>query len=194
MPTTSTRPSHYWLNLGDVDIDTFKSLKLGLRKLQSKSQLLWPMVPLAQPAVKHSRDGTTIELKNVGSTSHEILFRARTIFPFDFFPDTITFDREKITIVQRVFVLTARIISVPVRDILSVQLNVGPFFGSVMITSRYASANKTYDINFLTRMQAFKLQRLLQGYIIANERLIDCRAIPLPQLKRMLMDIGRGLA
>ena len=129
------------------------------------------------------------ELVGVAIHSHEILFKADTVFPFNFFPSTIVIDKEKLTIIARYFFWVAKITSVPIRDILSVEADVGPFFGSIQLTSRYFYTNP-HSIKFLWRKDALKIQRLLQGYIIANERDIDCSAIDKSQLEELLEHLG----
>jgi len=78
-----------------------------------------------------------------------------------------------------------------VRDILSVEADIGPFFGSVHTASRYFITNP-YAINFLWRRDAVRLQRMLQGYIIAHEQGIDCDSIETDKLVAMLNDLGKG--
>ncbi|HEU5005169.1 MAG TPA: hypothetical protein VFT49_03740 [Candidatus Saccharimonadales bacterium] len=131
------------------------------------------------------------KLIGVAVKSHDILFKANTVFPFTLFPDTITLDREKLTIATRAFFKVATITSTPIRDILSVEANVGPFFGSVRISSRYFVANP-YSVNFMWRGDALLLQRLLQGYIIAHEQEIDCADIEKDRLIILLKDLGVG--
>lgn len=121
--------------------------------------------------------------------SHEILYRADTVFPFNFFPDTIIIDKEKLTIIARYFFWVAKITSVPIRDILSVEADVGPFFGSIQLTSRYFYTNP-HSIKFLWRRDTLKIQKLLQGFIIANERGIDCSTIDKSQLEELLEHLG----
>lgn len=134
---------------------------------------------------------TPTKLAGVTVKSHDILFRANTVFPFTLFPDTVTIDREKITIVNREFFLVAKIISVPIRDILNVEVDMGPFLGSVRISSRFFDQYH-HKVNFLWRGDAIKLQRLLEGYIIANEQKIDCKDIKKEELIILLNDLGKG--
>ncbi len=131
------------------------------------------------------------KLVQVTMKSHEILFKANTVFPFTLFPDTVTLDREKLTFANRFFFFVAKITSVPVRDILSVEADIGPFFGSVYTASRYFITNPK-SINWLWRGDAIKLQRLLQGYIIAHEQEIDCADIEKDKLIALLNDLGKG--
>lgn len=123
--------------------------------------------------------------------SHEILFRANTVFPFTLFPDTVTLDREKVTFAERFFFKVAKITSVPVRDLLSVEADIGPFFGSVHTASRYFVTNPK-TVKFLWREDAIKLQRLLQGYIIVHEQDMECSHISTEKLRTMLLDLGKG--
>ncbi len=152
-----------------------------LRRLVHKTGVV-ASIPLA---------GGSERLLNIAVKSHDILFRANTVFPFVLFPDTITIDREKLTIANRFFFKVAKITSVPIADILSVEADIGPFFGSVYLTSRYFFTNPR-SVNFLRRKDALAMQRLLQGYIIAKERDIDCSSIEKDQLLAMLNDLGHG--
>ena len=130
-------------------------------------------------------------LVNIAIKSHEILFKANTVFPFTLFPDTVTLDREKISFATRSFFSVAKMTSVPVRDILSVEVDIGPFFGSVHTSSRFFITNPK-SINWLRRKDAMQLQKLLQGYIIAHEQEINCDNIEKHKLIAMLNDLGTG--
>ncbi len=142
--------------------------------------------------VPGEKSGSTKLLK-MAAKGHDVLIRANTVFPFTLFPDTVIIDREKLTIVKRLFFATAKIISVPIADILSVEVDVGPFFGSIHISSRYFIRNP-YSVNYLGRNYAIKLQRLLQGYIIAHERKVDCSGMGKEELKILLEDLGKVTA
>lgn len=131
------------------------------------------------------------KLAEASRKSHEILFKANTVFPFTLFPDTMTLDREKLTIAKRSFFSSAKITSTPIRDILSVEANLGPFFASLRMSSRYFVRNP-YTINYLWRKDAVNLQNLLQGYIIAHEEGLDCTKIDKNELVNLLRRLGKG--
>jgi len=130
-------------------------------------------------------------LANVIVKCHDELFRAKTVFPFTLFPNKVTLDREKVTIINRPFFYSAKIISIPIRDLLNVEADVGPFFGSIHMSSRYF-ATTPCSLNYLKRSDALQLQRLLQGYIICEEQKIDCSKTDKNQLIILLNDLGRG--
>ena len=133
------------------------------------------------------------ELVDVTVGAHDVLFTATTSFPFVIFPDSITMDRQQLTIVHRSFFNTANTISVRIEDILNVESNVGPFFGSIHIFSKFFT-NDIKSISFLTRTNVLKIQRLIQGYMIAHNRKIDCSTIEKNQLIVLLSDLGQGAA
>lgn len=131
------------------------------------------------------------KLIDITEKAHDILFTADTVFPFTLFPDTITLDREKLTIVERFFFRVAKVVTVPITSMISADAHVGPFFGSVHMTSKYFIDN-THTVKFLWRDQAEEIQRLIQGFIIASEKEIDVTDIDKDDLCALLQDLGHG--
>jgi hypothetical protein len=123
--------------------------------------------------------------------SQHVLYEATTVFPFTLVPDTITLDREKLTIANRVFWRMADITSVPVGEIMSAEATVGPFFGSLHMTFRFF-ANNERTISFLPRQATLEMQRLIHGYIIAHRREIDVSNVSKEKLVRLLTELGQG--
>jgi hypothetical protein len=133
----------------------------------------------------------TEKLVDAAIKSNDILYESTTVFPFTLFPDTVTIDREKFSIAYRVFFKVAKISSTPLDDIEAVDANVGPFFGSIVVTSKFF-VNNTRTVRFLTRDDALKIQRILQGYKLTKEKDIDCHNVPTQELVMMLLDLGKG--
>lgn len=147
------------------------------------------------------------KLYDVTIKSHDVLFRSNTVFPFILFPDTIILDREKLTIIHRPFFLMAKITSIRIKDILNAEVDIGPFFGSLRVVTRYFSDQSQFSgiasddkhpkppvINFLWRRDAMKLHSLLQGYIIVSQKEIDCGEIAKEELVMLLHDLGQSVA
>ncbi|HZP55874.1 MAG TPA: hypothetical protein VFB03_03870, partial [Candidatus Saccharimonadales bacterium] len=132
------------------------------------------------------------KLIDITEKAHDTLFNAETVFPLTPFPHTITLDREKLTIANRSFFRVAKILTVPVSSMISAEVNVGPFFGSVKMTSKYFVDN-THSVNYLWRKDATNIHRLLQGFIIAQEKNIDVSEIDKEDLKTLLLDLGQGV-
>lgn len=132
-------------------------------------------------------------LIDITEKAQDVLFKADTVFPFTVFPDTISLDREKLTVVTRTFFKVAKIINVPVSSISSAEVDVGPFFGSLHMASKYFVQN-TYSVNFLTRADALNLQHMLQGFIIAQQKKVDLTDIEKNDLLVLLKDLGQGVS
>jgi hypothetical protein len=154
---------------------------LPTRRLYLKSKKL-PLI---------SKNTAEEKLMHVTTEAQEDLLTTTTVFPFDLFPDTISLDREKLTIVHRSFFSTSNTICMQIEDILNVKGNVGPFFGNLILSTRYFN-NSTQTIKFLRRRDVLKFQRLIQGSIISHHREIDCSDIESEQLVALLSDLGQG--
>jgi hypothetical protein len=133
------------------------------------------------------------KLIDITEKAQDVLFEADTVFPLTLFPDTITLDREKLTVATRAFFRTAKIVSVPVSSISSAEVDVGPFFASLHMASKFFVQN-TYSVNYLKRRDAAKLHKLLQGFIIAQEKKIDVTDINKQDLCMLLEDLGQGVS
>ena len=140
------------------------------------------------------------ELLAMVKKSDEVLFRAESVFPFILFPDTIILDRTHLTVIHRSFFKIAKKTSARIEDILTCDLNLGPFFASLKFTTRYFMNQKTEDedhsevlapaIEFLHKREAEELHKLIQGYIEVKQKDIDTTKIPLNDLKKLLKEIG----
>jgi hypothetical protein len=171
-----------------ASINTVQAISAALDKRPLRLKIPRP------PLLVRSRKPTNEEkLVDVTVGAHDILFSAKTVFPFVIFPDSISMDRQQLTLVHRSFFSTANTISVRIEDVLNVETNVGPFFGSIHIFSKFFT-NDIKSISFLSRINVLKIQRLVQGYMIAHHRKIDCSTIEKNQLIILLNDLGAGAA
>jgi hypothetical protein len=149
------------------------------------------LAPTAAPSLER-RHKAERQLHAMVNGTHQVLATATTVFPFTLFPDTITIDREKLTVAHRVFFRVAEVVSIQVDDILNITADVGPFFGSVKILTRFFDPDKPYTVNYLWRHDALKIKRIMQGYITALQREIDCSALPTKELTVLLERLGAG--
>lgn len=130
------------------------------------------------------------ELKKVVRRSNDVLATATTVFPFDFFPDSISVDRTKVTIKKRTFFWSEEVMSIRIEDVLNVSTAVGPFFGSLTIASRVMSTEDHFTTNFLWRNDAIHLKHIIQGYVIARHNGIDTKHLSASNLKKTLKELG----
>jgi hypothetical protein len=135
-------------------------------------------------------DEHTEKLFQAAKQVSEVLYQAESVFPLTLFPDTITIDREKLSISYRVFFRVAKVVSTPLDDIESVDANVGPLFASLRITSKFFVNNTRY-VKYLTRDDALKIQSIMQGYKLAKEKDVDLTKINKDELVMMLIKLGQ---
>jgi len=138
---------------------------------------------------QQSPEETRQELKDAIEGSNEVLVSATTTLSL--FPDTIIVDRAKLTVIRRTFLRSAEVMSIRIEDILNVTATVGPFLGTVKVVSRVLNAEKPYSVGKFWRDDATRLKRITQGYVIALQRNIDCSALPLRELSKMLDELGQ---
>ncbi len=161
---------------------------------QAPAQLVEPQVSLASNPPQNAAPNATPaesrqELHEAIRGSGEVLASATTVLTI--FPDTLTLDRAKITITKRQFFSTAEVMSLRIEDVLNVTASVGPFLGSIKITSRVMNTDKPYTIGRFWREDALRIKRITQGYVIALQRKIDCSTLPVPELVDMLEKLGQ---
>jgi hypothetical protein len=145
--------------------------------------------PPNQPAAREvTAADTRRELQQAIKGSNQILAQATTVLAL--FPDTMTVDRAKVTITKRTFYRMAEVMSMRIEDILNATFTVGPIFGTVTIVSRVLNDDQSYTIGRFWRTEAKRLKRVLQGYVIALQRQIDCSKLEARELASMLERLG----
>jgi len=132
-----------------------------------------------------------MDLTQAIGDSHDVLARATTVFPFTLFPDTITIDRTKLTIVHRGFLNAGEVLSIKIEDILNVTADVGPLFGSIKIATRFFERSKPYAVERFWRADALRIKRIAQGYAIAKQKGVDTSALSSKELAAKLDELGK---
>jgi len=156
---------------------------------QSPSGLPQVSPPASEPNVRNmTAEESRQELQEVIEGSNQVLFKASTVLAI--FPDTMTVDRAKVTITKREFFRTADVMSMRIEDVLNATCTVGPVFGSVSIVSRVMNSDQTSTIGRFWRADAKRLKRIVQGYVIALQRSIDCSKLGTAELALMLERLG----
>jgi hypothetical protein len=137
------------------------------------------------------QEETAKELVDAIGNSQDVLVRAKTVFPFKIFPTIVAVDRTKMTITERDIFKSGEVLSIRIEDILNVTVHVNPFLGSIKISTRFFNPEKPYVVNCLSRDDALKLKRIVQGYLIARQQDIDTGALPTKELAIMLDELGK---
>lgn len=131
-------------------------------------------------------------IRKIVKQSHEILAAAKTVpLPVNIFPDSITVDRTKVTIIKRTFFWTEQVITTRIEDILAVTSNCGPFFGSLIISTRVMNSTDHYEVNYFWRKDADFIKQIIQGYVIAQHNSIKTSHLEHDELVETLLELGR---
>lgn len=139
---------------------------------------------------KKSKDNIK-KLNQAVKGAKKILFKTKTIFPFDLFPDEILIDENKVDIVSGNFFYSKDIYSIPIQNISGVNSSFDLFFGQLRIEA-WGLNKVPQPIKFLSKKDALEARRILSGLIMANNEEIDLRDIPLHEAKMKLREIGKA--
>jgi hypothetical protein len=138
-----------------------------------------------------SAEDAVHKLEGMVEKTQNVLIRARAVWLLDPFPDVITIDRKKLTIEHKSFWGVKQTVSVRHSDITNVQAHVGPFFGSLIVTSEHF-INNIQTIKYLPRGDVMRIQRLIQGMIIAHNEGVEMNDIDDKRLLELLNELGES--
>lgn len=123
--------------------------------------------------------------------ARQIIFRARNIFPFDFFPDEIVIDENKIDVIARIFFMSQQVYSIPYTYVTGATSSVGLFFGSLSIEIQGFEENPPM-LKWLGRQDAIKARRIINGMVTAHRQGIDLKKLDLIAMRDKLEEIGEA--
>lgn len=178
--------------LGNTATNTAANVRefLGREIPMPTANQLLGISPQAREQTASEANTAIDRLKTIVTKSHEILVSTSTVFPITLFPDTITIDRTKITIIKRDFFFMEHVISIRIEDVLNVTVNTGPFFGSIRIASRIMNSTDHFELNFFWRSDAVFLSQIIQGYMIAQHNNLDTSQLSREELLSTLKELG----
>jgi len=103
---------------------------------------------------------------------NRVLLIIKSVFPFDFFPDKLIIDENKLSIYSREFFFTDDVRCFCYKDIQFVEIFSSLFFASLQIKI-FGFPNDDIKITFLKRNDAYKARRLIQGLIEGTKANVD---------------------
>lgn len=138
----------------------------------------------AKEGLKHEQD-----FDNMVDKSDKVLIRIKSVFPFDFFPNEITVDVNKVNIIINYF-LSQKVHSVFIKDICDVYVYSDILFSSLHIVDWGFNNNKSIDINYLKKSEAEEALNIIQGLVASSKQNIDVSKIDVPNFKNKVEKIG----
>lgn len=131
---------------------------------------------------------TTDVSQKVAEESH-LLYQTKTMFPFELFPTIISVDKTKVSVISTIFFGSKEIKSLPIKDIFTVTVDVGPLFARISIIDRMARQAPVV-IEKLPVDAALKLRRLIQGLVIASNNQLDVNELSHSDQLKQLEELG----
>lgn len=121
--------------------------------------------------------------------TNEELFRFKSVFPFDFFPDSVILDRFKINIIKRDFFLSHRIITIPLSGSIGVKVNSGPFLSQIEVFDPQGG-QKSVMIRNLINADSTRFRELVEGLIVAIKQGVNTTKMTKDELINSAMQWG----
>ncbi len=116
-----------------------------------------------QDEIKESKK----ELDILASRSNKILFSTKAIFPFDFFPNTITIDANKVDIIIKTFFFTETVTSILLKEIMDVRVEATLFLGKLVIDyGPHPLKINTVYVPTLWKSDALKAKEIIEGVLV----------------------------
>lgn len=108
------------------------------------------------------------QLDHVKDKCECVLFKTRTVFPFDFFPDDLIVDSTKVNIIIRSFFAAEEIHSILIKNITHLSLEHSAFFATLHILPGRIFQNQVLSIKHLKKEEALKARNIIQGLVVVD--------------------------
>jgi len=131
------------------------------------------------------------KMVSLANASSAILFKATTVFPFTFFPNTIIIDKTKITLIERLFFYHKDIRSYAIEDILNVEVGTSILFSTLTCLTRYDN-RQVFTLRYLKKNDASFAKKIIQGLIIAKREGVHIEELSKQEIMMYGEEIGKG--
>lgn len=129
------------------------------------------------------------KLKSVVTESNRVLFRAKTVFPFDLFPNELVVQENKVDINYGLFFYSKTLISMPIANINMASASTSIFFGTLSIEIEGNNENPN-KVTFLSATDAVRARRFINGLVLCYKDNIDLSSLDLDYVKKKVEEIG----
>lgn len=155
-----------------------------------------------QSQIREAKEGVKSEeeqkkqfekLEGLVERSQDVLFKVKTVFPFDLFPDCLCIDENKVSIISKTFMGTEHVRSVLIGDITDVTVQTTPFLSTLEIIDSSNVRNPIYiKVANLKTRDAVRARRIIQGLIAAKQSKVDISGLDHKELVSKLEKLGEA--
>lgn len=164
-----------------------------------KDNLTNPLIKaIEQSKISHKQKVVEMQRENqrkldelVEKSSHELLC-VKSAFPFNLFPDELIIDANKVSIIYRQFLAAEQIRTIIIKDIEDVWVESIPFFATLKIKSVRAIELDIIVIRNLTKNDAVKAQRLIQGLMLSEQQEVELAEVNKENLDEKMEKLGKA--
>ena len=139
---------------------------------------------------KSKTEAESQKLDKLVSSSSTVIFSAKTVFPFTFFPNEIVITLADVSVVYTEFLSSKQLRSVPISKIAEVIVETGFMFAKLKLVDKEFS-QMSIEVDYLSLKDAMRAKRLIQGLMVAVKENIDLVQIKDEHLEEKIEEIGR---
>ena len=128
--------------------------------------------------------------EKISGKVNPIIYIARSVFPFQLFPDIYILQEKTLSIIRKKFFFSAWTETIPIKDIASIRLYTGPLFVSLTIL-RKILPQTSIEMTDLWKNDGLKFKELLDALIMKENKLVRIPAtMSLTTRKKFIYEIG----
>lgn len=145
-----------------------------------------------QPVEKNEKNQEE-KIEELQEKTSRVIFRAKSLFPFDFFPDEIIIDEVKITVRHHFFFGTEQILTIMIDEVQDVSITTAIFLAKVYLKRiKQGWDLQPFSIGSLKVSDARKIKSIILGLLIVKSQGVDLSEVSAADLSQKLEDIGKA--
>jgi len=122
---------------------------------------------------------------------NNVLLKISAVWPFDFFPDEVVVDENKVNIICREFFFSEDIHSISIFNIKDISLETNIFFATLKIVPD-GYPGQPLSIKFLVKSQAIRMRKIIQGLIETSKKGVDINKLPTDNPTSLIERLGKA--
>ncbi len=129
------------------------------------------------------------KIEELVTKTARVLLKISGIFPFDFFPDELVIDENKVSIIAK-GLIDESIYSIAIKDLGDVSVETVFIFASLTISDNRMN-HQEIKVKWLDPDEAVRAHNMIQGLILGREQKIDWAKIRTEELAKKVEELGK---
>ncbi|MBA3724654.1 MAG: hypothetical protein H0W89_07280 [Candidatus Levybacteria bacterium] len=142
------------------------------------------------------REETKQKLQAIAERHDIEILRAKTVFPFSIFPDTLIIDTTKMTIIRKQMFATEHITTIPIKDVADATVQTALFLATLTVSYMPQASNPMMikpiedHITCLKREDAIRAKNIIKGILVAHAEDIDIAKLTPEEIINVIEKFG----